>query len=167
MIPCSQGAKWMVKRLTFFLLIVVLAGIAGCQPATGNTPLTEPTAVTGEPSSMTPTTPDATNLEALPQVTQAKEDLAGRLNVPSDQIEIVEVQMRTWSDASMGCPQPGMEYPQVPEDGLLVRLRAAGQEYNYHSGGTREPFLCEQALPEKSTPVFGEDILTPPSSEDD
>lgn len=107
-------------------------------------------------------------LTDLPQVTMAKEDLAQRLNLAPEAIEVLEVEMKTWSDASMGCPQPGMAYAQVPQDGLLIRLRVEGKDYNYHSGGRRDPFLCEQPeIPQKNTPVFGEDILTRPPSEDE
>jgi hypothetical protein len=64
----------------------------------------------------------------------------------------------------MGCPQPNFSYLQVPQDGLLVQLKYAGQVYAYHSGGNLGPFLCVQArLADKPTPVFGEDIITPPS----
>lgn len=121
-----------------------------------------------ESLTMTPTTPELPDLVNLPQVEQAKEDLATRLAITTAQIEVIDVQPKTWSDSSMGCPQPGMAYLQVPQDGLLVRLRVDNQTYNYHSGGTQEPFLCEQPNQiQKSTPVFGEDILTRPSQEDD
>jgi hypothetical protein len=39
-----------------------------------------------------------------------------------------------------------MAYAQVPEDGLLIRLQANGQTYEYHSGGIRDPFLCVKAV---------------------
>ena len=111
-----------------------------------------------------PTNSGPADLVTLPQVAQAKEDLATRLNIPPDQIRVVDVQMMTWSDTSMGCPHPDIAYPQIPQDGLLVRLSAVGQVYNYHSGGTQGPFLCKQpGAVQKTTPVFEEDILTRPS----
>jgi hypothetical protein len=104
--------------------------------------------------------------DELPQVTFAKADLARRLELEAQAIELLEVREKTWPDASMGCPHPDMVYTQVPQDGLLIRLRAAGQVYNYHSGGMRDPFLCEQsAIPQKSTPVLGEEELTRPPGE--
>ncbi len=88
-----------------------------------------------------------------PLLTQAKEDLAQRLSVPVDQIEVLEARAVVWPDASLGCPQPGMKYKQVPMDGALIRLVVDGQVYEYHSGGSRDPFLCEQPLkPQKETP---------------
>lgn len=75
--------------------------------------------------------------------TQAKQDLAQRLSVSTDQIDLVEVQSVSWPDGSLGCPQPGMMYTQMVVDGLLIRLRARGNIYEYHSGGSRAPFLCQ------------------------
>ena len=78
-------------------------------------------------------------------VTQAKDDLAKRLNINADQITLVQAQTVTWPDGSLGCPQPGMMYIQVQVDGLLIQLRAKGEIYEYHSGGNRAPFLCKPA----------------------
>jgi hypothetical protein len=76
----------------------------------------------------------------------AVEDLAGRLSVDVGEIGVLEVQEVIWPDSSLGCPQPGMAYKQVPEDGLLIRLDVGGHVYEYHSGGMRDPFLCEQTI---------------------
>ncbi len=92
-------------------------------------------------------------LEASPAskklVRQAKEDLAGRLSVSVDDIELVEAQSVIWPDSSMGCPKPGMAYTQIQHDGLLIRLRVGDRIYEYHSGGGRPPFLCEEAAKDK------------------
>jgi hypothetical protein len=65
------------------------------------------------------------------------------LNVPETDIEVVSSEAVTWNDGSLGCPQPGMAYVQVQVDGSLIRLRAGGRDYEYHSGGQRGPFLCQ------------------------
>ena len=97
----------------------------------------------------------------------AQEDLADRLGIERDQVELVDVQEVTWSDASLGCPDPDMRYAQVPQDGLLIRLRAQSRVYEYHSGAGRDPFLCEHpgAAPKtKQTPI---DLVPPPDAEKD
>jgi hypothetical protein len=44
----------------------------------------------------------------------------------------------------------------VPVDGLLIRLESGGQLFEYHSGGGKAPFLCEQPSGgDKPTPVSG------------
>lgn len=90
-------------------------------------------------------------------VMQAKEDLAKRLSIEVDRIDLVEVRAVIWPDSSLGCPQPGMVYIQVRRDGSLVRLRVGKRIYNYHSGGSRPPFLCEQATKDDS-------LVSPPGS---
>lgn len=76
----------------------------------------------------------------------AEEDLAQRLGISPDQIEVSEVRAVTWPDASLGCPEPDMMYAQVIQEGLLIRLSAGGETYAYHSGGNRPPFLCEESM---------------------
>ncbi len=76
-------------------------------------------------------------------VGRARADLAGRLAVAVEEIEVVRAEPVVWSDAGLGCPQPGMRYLQVPVEGALIELSAAGQVYRYHTGGRRGPFLCE------------------------
>lgn len=70
-------------------------------------------------------------------------DLAARLDMAADDIEVLEVREVTWRDGSLGCPKPEMSYRQMLVNGSLIRLSAGGQVYQYHSGRNRAPFLCE------------------------
>jgi hypothetical protein len=107
-----------------------------------------------------PSVPIEPGLEGL--VNLAKEDLAQRRSISVDQIKVLLVRSVVWPDASLGCPDPDMRYRQVPMDGMLLLLSARGQVYEYHSGGARDPFLCEQkASVSKATPDLLD--LTPPS----
>jgi hypothetical protein len=92
-----------------------------------------------------------------PLLSYAKNDLAQRLGIPLEQIELVSMEEVTWPDASLGCPQPGMLYKQVQVDGTLIRLDVAGKVYEYHSGGVTDPFLCEDKL-SVSKPLITLDI---------
>jgi hypothetical protein len=115
----------------------------------------------------TPTAPSPIEHELDTLIQSAKEDLAQRLSIIVEQIEVVEARSVVWPDASLGCPQPGMQYKQVPYDGALIRLRAEGRVYDYHSGGARGLFLCEQPSgTPKSTPPKLDLPATPPGSED-
>jgi hypothetical protein len=96
----------------------------------------------------------------------AQADLAQRLSIPVEQIEVLEAKSVVWPDASLGCPLPDMRYKQVPQDGSLIRLAVEGRVYEYHSGGGRDPFLCEPAPQSSKDPVPKLD-LTPPGSESD
>jgi len=73
----------------------------------------------------------------------AMKDLAGRLNTSQESIQYVQFEAVVWPDGSLGCPQPGLEYPQVQSEGYRIQLRYANDLYDYHGGGNRPPFLCE------------------------
>ena len=118
-----------------------------------------------EGENMPPINPSDTGDQTQnPLVSQAKEDLSARLGIPITDIELLSFEEVVWPDSSLGCPQPGMRYLQVPSDGALIRLSAEGQVYDYHSGSNRGVFLCEKAYKDlkKPTPI---DLtkLTPPA----
>jgi hypothetical protein len=85
--------------------------------------------------------PEAPRLREL--VMQARTDLAKRLTVEPETIDLLEVSEKLWPDASLGCPQPGKVYAQSIREGYLVRLRSGKRVYRYHSGQGGAPFLCE------------------------
>jgi len=97
-------------------------------------------------------------------IEQAKGDLAQRLSIPTTQISLVEAKNVVWPDASLGCPQPGMAYIQVPKDGSLIVLQVDGINYEYHYGGNRGLFLCEKSNKGPDAPAqLDIQNLTPPA----
>jgi len=141
----------MIRSLA--LLIGLLAMVA-CQPLR---PIVAPTALPLEEITvpMTPSPADAAGLANSQPVRLAIADLATRLAVAPDVIELLEAWAVVWPDGSLGCPQPGMIYPQVQVDGIVIRLGVAGVAYQYHGGGRRAPFLCETPIPLESLPANG------------
>jgi len=94
---------------------------------------------------MTPT-PQATEVK-LPAkaehvVQLARQDLAQKLGLATDAIQLVSVEMVEWSDTSLGCPQPGMMYAQVITPGFRVILAAKDRTYEYHTDVERFAVLC-------------------------
>lgn len=81
----------------------------------------------------------------------AATDLAGRLTIDESAVTVVLVEEVVWSDASLGCPQPGMSYAQVVTDGMRIVLEADGALYDYRSGGTSDPVLCIKATDKDDT----------------
>lgn len=63
----------------------------------------------------------------------AQKDLAARLQVPVTDIKAVSAEQATWKDASLGCPEPGMQYAAVQVTGWILQLRHAGRDYTYHT----------------------------------
>jgi hypothetical protein len=104
---------------------------------------------------MTPTDPHPVDSRLQGLIDSAKVDLAQHLSISVSKISVLEAKEVVWPDSSLGCPQPGMKYKQVPEDGALIRLQVDGVDYNYHTGGSRGLFLCEKVLqdPVKPTPI--------------
>jgi hypothetical protein len=93
-------------------------------------------------------------------VETAINDLAGRMDVESAEIEFAGLEFIIWPDGSLGCPVPGMRYKQVQVDGYRLKLILNGEEYAYHGGGNRGPFLCERG-------TFPADLeLSPPGNPD-
>lgn len=174
---------------TFPALAVILVSLAvlltGCsQPAapeptatqlpppteTAATRTEPPQPVSTRPAEAEPMTPaDPVNTPSLSPglegiVKKAVADLAARLSIPEAEILLVEAREVVWPDASMGCPQPGMFYIQVPQDGALIILQAGDQRYEYHLGGKRGLFLCEKSLSEVvKPPKIDLNTLTPPA----
>ncbi len=157
-------------RIRWISLIILLVFAFGCAPSQAGRPdnelkTSEPLATAahetllptvsdsasqGDTTEMTPVTPADPNLQNL--IGKAKEDLAQRLNVLLTQINLIEAKAVVWPDASLGCPQPGMRYKQVPEDGALIVLQVNGITYEYHNGDRRGLFLCQKAHKEASPP---------------
>jgi len=77
-------------------------------------------------------------------VEQARADLARRESVAPDAVTLIDIRGILWPDRGLGCPRPGVQYPQVPVDGFLIRLGLGGRVFNYHQGRGRPPFLCER-----------------------
>ena len=98
----------------------------------------------------------------------AKADLAQRLAVEITAITLISYEDVVWPDSSLGCPQPGMAYLQVPKDGSRIVLEFEGTTYDYHTGGGRDPFLCEQTIIQKedSPQLDLGDFITPSPSTD-
>ena len=132
----------MRKMSAFGLVAITVAACAA--PTTGDNEVTT-TSVGTTVTSVTSTTsggeidPGLSSVIAL-----AVTDLAERLEIPETEIEVVAGYLVSWPDASLGCPEPGMQYAQVVTDGAVIELSADDTVYKYHMGGSRyRPFLCE------------------------
>jgi hypothetical protein len=78
---------------------------------------------------------------------RTREDLASRITTPADEIALVGFSEVEWSDSSLGCPQPGMDYLQVITPGYLILLEVNAQTYEYHSNKDTYFVYCENQGP--------------------
>ena len=114
-------------------------------------PITSAPVDTGPPQGSTDTVYEQGDIDPglQPFITMAIDDLAARLDVDPAEITPLSGVLVVWSDSALGCPQPGMQYAQVPVDGSVIELGAGGRAYRYHTGGSTTPFLCDQPLTQK------------------
>ncbi len=151
----------------FLLNFIFLIAMTSCQPATGIEEDTiHPSSIPMQRTTESPII-SGSNFDHLTQL--AISDLAQRLKSDPQLVTIIEAQPVTWSDASLGCPQPGTIYTQNITPGLRVILAAAGKQYEYHTDISHSVVLCEKdntsTVVSPSTPIIlGEEtILTPVS----
>ncbi len=76
------------------------------------------------------------------EIEQATADLASRTGLDQSGIEVSVAEFVTWSNGSIGCPQPGMNYTMALVPGYRILLVASGRTYHYHGAREREPFYC-------------------------
>ena len=88
--------------------------------------------------------PTSSNSVSQSLIERAKEDLAQRLSISMTEINLVEVVEVEWSDSSLDCPQPGMEYLQVITPGYRIQLESGGNIYEYHSNRDTYVIYCEK-----------------------
>jgi hypothetical protein len=126
---------WEVMVMRTVSVVLLTTGLlVACGNSTG----------TGEAPSMTPSpTSSSSSTPAGGPVEQAKADLSKRLGIDPAQVTVVSSEEVTWSDGSLGCPEPDMLYTQALVPGNRTILEVGGTQYNYHSGAGRAPFLCE------------------------
>ena len=100
-----------------------------------------------EPINMTPISPAdlPANLQEI--VNQAISAQAEKLSIDSDKINVLSAQAVVWSDSSLGCPQPDMNYLMVLTDGYRIVLAVEDQPYYYHANQRGYGLFCESPSP--------------------
>lgn len=118
-----------MRMLGCWIGLIALAGCAGETPDAGaGAGGTETNAVTES--------------ELAGPIERAREDLAKRLEIDSDDIEIDRAEFVTWRNGALGCPEPGSAYTQALVPGYRIVLRAGGERHHYHGGRDQAPFHC-------------------------
>jgi hypothetical protein len=87
-----------------------------------------------------PTAPIDRDLQSMVEV--VLDDAARRSGVQRAQLKVINAERVTWSDGSLGCPQPGVAYTQALVPGYRIRIEGGGEVFNYHAGRRGPPILC-------------------------
>lgn len=126
----------------------------GTTTATSAAPTTDEDAMTSDkPTDLTPTSlPSAKgdlpigNVPAAvlerSEVQAAVEAEAKRGEVEVDEVTVAGYAKVTWSDGSIGCPQPGMMYTQALVPGEQLVLEVDGQYASYHAAEGKAFSYC-------------------------
>ena len=75
-------------------------------------------------------------------VQAARADAARRTGLAADALVLVSAESVTWSDGSLGCPQPDVLYTQALVPGYHIVLRGPGGEMDYHASARGALVLC-------------------------
>lgn len=100
-----------------------------------------------EPIDMTPISPADLPIDFQDVAEQAMTALAEKLSIQKEQIALISVQSVVWSDSSLGCPQPDMNYLMVLTDGYRVVLAFNDEPYYYHANTRGYGVICESPNP--------------------
>lgn len=73
---------------------------------------------------------------------RARQALASRLDVPVENVTVVDGEEVTWSSTALGCPAPDMFYAQMMTPGYRIILEADGERYRYHTDQNEHLVLC-------------------------
>ena len=160
-----------IRRASLFsLLVIALAGCGNLQGKVPTVPNLTPTMDLKENASLsTPLPAVPTQMDDMPKdptlsiprspglpalIERSKADLAQRLSIPTSQIKVIQTKEAAWADVSLGCPQPGIDYAQIPTPGYIIVLEYAGDEFEYHASIRGNALYCENPTPPISgTPV--------------
>ena len=85
---------------------------------------------------------DAMTRDEERAVEAARAVVSRQAGVPAGAIQVRYVTGEEWSDASLGCPEPGMMYAQVITPGYLVVLEAGGQGHEVHTDKNGRAVIC-------------------------
>jgi hypothetical protein len=83
-------------------------------------------------------------------------DAAQRFKVAASAVVLTRVEKVTWSDASLGCAEPGRMYAQMLVEGFRVTARTDAGSLNYNTDSGGKLVICGAA------PRAGMQSATPP-----
>jgi hypothetical protein len=75
-------------------------------------------------------------------VRQVLGDAANRLGLPVAALQPARVEPVTWRDGALGCPEPGLMYPQVLVPGYRITVDSGGKSLEYHASQRGQFLYC-------------------------
>ena len=151
-----QLIKTAGKLLQSALLVGLLANMTACKGTEGEQPrgpsMTDTEQAT-EPEQRTVAAP--MNLNG--QIAFSKKDLAQRLDVPPESVELSGARQVTWRSGALGCPESGMNYTGALVPGSVIYLQVDNMIHAYHAKFGSKPFYCPRERVEQPALEQGSD----------
>jgi hypothetical protein len=124
-------------------VFLIVLDLAACGPDPSTVAPTNESNVTS-PANLTPKQETSPMDTGVPKgiLDPVLKEAAKLANVPQEQVAIARAEAVVWSDGSLGCPEPGMQYAQALVRGYWVVVNAAGQEYDFRAGNDGSFRLC-------------------------
>jgi len=69
-------------------------------------------------------------------------DAARRFALSENEVVLVDAERVTWSDGSMGCPEPGTMYTQMLVSGFRVSAKTSAGQMQYHTDSRGSVVTC-------------------------
>ena len=160
-----MAAKLGIQIIVFSLILFVI--VSGCVPASAIFDTESTSAVfTEQPGSSSgiPTSNPTDQPDGIPSSTQlpvdiphaaqvVMKDLAGKLGVGVDLVQLASIEAVNWSDGCLGVQQIGVMCAKGPVPGFRVVLLANGMEYEYHTNQDATAMV-------QSPPTDNSDVLS-------
>jgi hypothetical protein len=124
-------------RTTVAALCILLAGCAAMAQTVGNDANAGTQIGTLEPHGA----PNVTGAPAV-MIEAALDDAARRSGMARTAIKVITAEPVTWSDGSLGCPEPGMMYTQALVPGYRIVVQAGEERLDYHASTRGTPSFC-------------------------
>jgi hypothetical protein len=80
-------------------------------------------------------------------IEQVIAEAASGAGVDPSAVRVVTAEAVTWSDGSLGCPEPGMMYTQALVPGYRVVVEVDGEERHFHASQSGDFAFCEDPQP--------------------
>ena len=90
-------------------------------------------------------------------------DAAKRFNVAESGVVLARAEQLTWSDGSLGCPEPGVAYTQMLVAGFRVDATTSAGTLTYHTDSRGSVVSCgaRSARPTRPAPGANDDASQP------
>lgn len=151
MSPAATTARRAGRAARLGGLACLVMGLAGCTPqvqpaeeAVAPEPHDQVPEATGLSTEQDPTMPngDPSQLPPEPLLAPVLADAGKRSGMATGELVVTGSWRRTWSDGSLGCPQPGMHYTQALVPGWQVIVTAGNRTLDYRLSDRGYFFLC-------------------------